>query len=295
MKTYKNILIKAQTLTILFVLLSLSFSCTKQKHKNETVFLSENGILLADKAIEAYDILNSSLRTQNYDNETIRILNDPSPATYMMQLNTINTGFIKNNIQKQAAFKLFKKAYSSYNLFLDKNFDYSSSNIQNKIYAAATALDSFKVNDYFQERVQILKKQVSGTRFNEKQAIMNLSLLYADLWNADLEKLYLLFEADLESYKKGINGIDNTQFNKQKVASLVNKPYNNSDVLVNLYKLQLVKEKEQKTESLTGLLQNISSGFEYLSDLSSEMAKKRQNKEKIHRLNEEFEALFADN
>ncbi len=295
MKTYKNILIKIQVLTVLFLLLSISFSCTKQRHKNETVFLSENGILLATKAIDAYDVLNTSLRTQSYDNEMIRILNDPSPSTYMMQMNTVNAGFIKNNIEKQAAFRLFKKAFSAYNLFLDKKFDYSSSNLQNKIFAAATALDSFKVNDYFQERVQMLKKQVSGTRFNEKPAIMELSLLYADLWNADLEKLYLLFEADLENYKKGINTINNTQFNKQKVSNLVDKPYNNSDVLVNLYKLQLVKETEQKTESITELLQNVSTGFEYLSDLSAEIAKKRQDTEKIHRLNEEFDALFADN
>ncbi|MCF6240911.1 MAG: hypothetical protein L3J74_06145 [Bacteroidales bacterium] len=295
MKTKTNNLIKIQTLIILMVLLSVSFSCTQQKHKNETVFLSENGMLLANKAIEAFDVLNTSLRTQGYDNEMIRILNDPSPATYMMQINTVNSRLVKNNIKKQAAFRLFKKAFSSYNIFLDKNFDYSSSNLQNKIYAAASALDSFKVNDYFLERVQMLKKQVSGTRFNEKTAIMELSLLYADLWNTDLEKLYLLFETDLEAYKKGVNEINNTQFNQQKVASLVDKPYNNSDVLVNLYKLQLVKEKEQKTESLTDLLQNISTGFEYLGNISAEMAKKRQNKEKIHRLNEEFDALFADN
>ncbi len=294
MKTKTNILIKAQKLIIIFVLLLVSFSCTKQKHKNETIFLSENGLLLANRAIGAYDALNTALRTQSYDNEMIRILNDPSPATYMMKINTVNTVFIKNNIQKQAAFRLFKQAFSSYNLFLDKNFDYSASNLQNKMYAAASALDSFKINDYFAERVQMLKKQISGTRFNEKPAIMELSRLYTDLWNSDLEKLYLLFENDLESYKKGINEINNAQFNKQEVAKLVDKPYNNSDVLVNLYKLQLVKEKEKNTENLTGLLQNISTGFEYLNDISAELAKKRQDKEKIHQLNEEFESLFVD-
>lgn len=295
MKTYTNILIKKQTILILFALIAFSFSCTKQKQKNETVFLSENGILLANKAIDTYSILNKSLRTQVYDNETIRILNDPSPSTYIMQMGTINTKLINNNIKKQSAFRLFKKAFSAYNLFLDKNFDYSSSNLQNKIYAATTALDSFNFNNYFTDRVQLLKKQVSGTRFNEKQAILELSLLYADLWNTDLEKMYLLFEADLENYKKGINEINNSLFNKQKVANLVDMPYNNNEVLVNLYKLQLVKEKEQKTEKLTELLQNVSKAFEYLSDLSAEIAKKRKDNEKIYRLNEKLESIFAAN
>jgi len=201
MKTYKNTFINIQSLILLFALILGSFSCSKQAHKDETVFLSENGIALANKAVSAYDAINNALRTQEYDNEMIRILNDPSPATYMMKMDPANSSLIKDNIRKQAAFRLYKKAFSSYNLFLDKNFDYASSNLQSRLYAATTALDSFKVNDYFSERVQILKKQISGVRFNEKASVLELSLLYADLWNADLEKLYLLLEQDLENYK----------------------------------------------------------------------------------------------
>lgn len=293
-KKRKNILVKAQTLIAILILLLSSFSCSKQNRNNEIITLSENGILLANKTIEAYDVLNSALRTQNYDNEVIRILNDPSPETYRMKINTKNTEFIKKNIQKQSAFRLFKQAYSSYNIFLDKNFDYNASDVQNKMYAAAAVLDSFIVNDYFSERVQMLKKQISGIRFNEKQAIMELGMLYRDLWNNDLEKMYLLFENDLKNYKTGINKISNNQFNKQDVAKLIDKPYNNNDVLINLYKLKLVKEKEKNTEHLTKSLQNISKGFEYLNDISAELAKKRQNKEIIHKLNEELGSIVVN-
>ncbi len=290
MKKLRNI----QIPLVILILISLSFSCSKTAHKNETVFLSENGILLANNAINAYEALNTALRTQEYDNEMIRILNDPSPATYVMQMTPVNAEFIKNNIQRQAAFRLFKKAFTAYNLFLDKNFDYSSSNLQSRLYAAASALDTFKINDYFNERVQILKKQISGARFNEKASMMELTLLYGDLWNTDLEKLYLLLESDLENYKKGMNDINNGLFNKEKVAKLVDQPFNNGDVLINLYKLQLVKNKQEKMAVLTEKLQNVSKAFEYLSDLSAEMAKKRKNKEKIHRLNEELESMLSN-
>lgn len=290
MKKLRNI----QIPLVILILISLSFSCSKTAHKNETVFLSENGILLANNAINAYEALNTALRTQEYDNEMIRILNDPSPATYVMQMTPVNAEFIKNNIQRQSAFRLFKKAFTAYNLFLDKNFDYSSSNLQSRLYAAASALDTFKINDYFNERVQILKKQISGARFNEKASMMELTLLYGDLWNTDLEKLYLLLESDLENYKKGMNDINNGLFNKEKVAKLVDQPFNNGDVLINLYKLQLVKNKQEKMAVLTEKLQNVSKAFEYLSDLSAEMAKKRKNKEKIHRLNEELESMLSN-
>jgi len=83
-------------------------------------------------------------------------------------------------------------------------------------------------------------------------------------------------------------------FNKSEVAKLVDKPYSNGNVLVNLYKLQLVKEKEQHTENLTGKLQRVSLAFEYLADISAELAKKRKDKEKIHRLNEELEVLLMN-
>ena len=290
MKKLRNI----QIPLVILILISLSFSCSKTAHKNETVFLSENGILLANNAINAYEALNTALRAQEYDNEMIRILNDPSPATYVMQMTPVNAEFIKNNIQRQAAFRLFKKAFTAYNLFLDNNFNYSSSNLQSRLYAAASALDTFKINDYFNERVQILKKQILAVRFNEKASMMELTLLYGDLWNTDLEKLYLLLENDLENYKKGMNDVNNGLFNKEKVAKLVDQPFNNGDVLINLYKLQLVKNKQEKTAVLTEKLQNVSTAFEYLSDLNAEMAKKRKNKEKIHRLNEELESMLSN-
>ena len=76
------------------------------------------------------------------------------------------------------------------------------------------------------------------------------------------------------------------------MAKLIDKPYSNAEVLVNLYKLQLVNEKEKKTELLSEKIKKVSYGFEYLTELIAELSKRRKDKEKIHFLNEKLNTLL---
>ncbi len=291
MRKEHPIIIKNRTLTILVILIFLFAACNGDNSKKDEQNLSRNGIALANRAVNAYQLLNNALRNQQYDNEMIRILTDHSPATYLMQLNESKSAIIEGNIKRQSALVQFRKAYSAYNLLLDRNFDFGSSNLKNRLYTASTELDSFEISDFYSDRVEVLKQLISGGRFKEQVAILELSNLYADLWDYDSKKWLMLIENELKNYKEGINQVAHDSFDASKVKTLVDKPYKNEAVLVNLYKLQLVKEKELQLESLMDEIQKVSDGFEILIELNGELAKKKQNQEHINKLNDELEAI----
>ena len=294
MRKKPGVLIKNQIGIVLIAFLYLFSSCNETNSNNDKVRLSENGLALANKSIHTYQLLNEGLRNKQYDNEMIRILTDHSPTTYLMQLNNNKSEIIEVNIKKQAAFNLFRKAYSSYNLFLDRNFDYKSSNLQNTLYVACAVLDSFEISDFYTERVQILKQQISGGHFKEQVVILELSKLYADLWDQDSQKWFMFLENGLDNYKAGINKINNNSFDASKVKILVDKPYKDVAVLINLYKLQLVKEKELQVEALTNEIQKISASFVILTELSGELSKKKADQGRIKTLNDQLEAIITN-
>lgn len=294
MRKKYNISLENQALIVLIAFLVLFGSCNGNNSKNDKVRLSENGIALANGAINSYQLLNDALRNQQYDNEMIRILTDHSPATYLMQLNKSKSEIINGNIKRQAAFILLRKTYSSYNLFLDRNFDYSSSNLKNRLYVACAVLDSFEISDFYTERVQVLKQQISGGHFKEQIVILELSKLYADLWDRDSQNWFMLLENELKNYKEGINKVAHGSFDATKIKMLVDKPYKDEAVLVNLYKLQLVKEKELQVEALMDEIQKISTGFEILTELNGELSKKKPDQERIMKLNDQLEAIVTN-
>ncbi|MEN8121112.1 MAG: hypothetical protein ABFS35_12225 [Bacteroidota bacterium] len=294
MRNKPGVLIKNQILIILIASLYLFSSCKENDSNYDKLRLSENGLALANKAVNSYQMLNDALRGQQYDNEMIRVLTDHSPATYLMQLNNTQSEIIAVNIKKQAAYILFRKAYSSYNLFLDQNFDYGNSNLQNSLYAACAVLDSFEISDIYTERVQILRQQIYGGHFKEQVVFLELSKLYADLWDQDSQKWFMLLEKGLKNYKEGINKITNNSFDASKVKKLVDKPYKDEAVLVNLYKLQLVKEKELQVETITGEIQKVSTSFVILIELNGELSKRKPDLGRIKTLNDQLAAIVTN-
>ena len=294
MREKSGVFIKNQIVIVLIISLYLFSSCNENSSNNDEVLLSQNGLALANKTVNSYQLLNNAIKKQQFDNEMIRILTDHSPSTYLMRLNNDKTGIITQNIKKQAAFILFRKAYSSYNLFLDYNFDYRASNLQNTLYGACAVLDSFKITGFYAERVQILKQQISGGHFKEDIVVLELSKLYADLWNQDAQKFLVFLENHLKNYKEGINKIPNHLFDASKVKKMVDKPYNDEAILVNLYKLQLVNEKELYIQTLMDEIQIISTSFVLLIELNGELSKKNPDQGRINAFNNQLEAIVTN-
>lgn len=289
----KRIILMKKPVVAVLIIASLFFaSCSGNGAKDDKVFLSENGMALTAKAISFYQDMNDALRNQQYDNEIIRILNDPAPSAYLMQLDESKSSIIEENINKQAAFNLLRKTYSAYNLFLDRNFDYGSSDLKSRLATACSALDSFEVSDFFTERVQYLKQLIAGGRFKEDVVLMELSKLYADLWNQDSQKWFMLLESDMNNYREGVNKIPNGSFDGSKVKKLVDQPYSDDAVLVNLYKLQLIKEKELWAEKLMDKIQTVTEGFEILTELNGELAKRKTDGQRINELNNKLETII---
>lgn len=289
----KHIILIKKPLVSLLIMASLFFmSCSGNKVKDDKVFLSENGIALTAKAVHVYQDLNNALKNQQYDTEMIRILNDPAPSEYLTRLDGSELLIAEGSFNKQTAFSQLRKAYASYNLFLDRNFDYGSSDLKNSLATACAALDSFQVSDFFTERVKYLKQQIAGGRFKEDVVILELAKLYADVWTQDAQKWYLLLKDGMKYYREGVNKIPNNSFDLAKVKKLVDQPYSNDAVLVNLYKLQLIKDKDLWAENLMYEIQTVSESFEILIEMNGEFAKRKADQQRINELNNKLETLL---
>jgi len=281
--------LKKISIFLISITLILS-SCSSNNKKDSRIDLSNNCIALSNLTINTFQTLNKTISQQVYSSEYVKILTDNSPETYIMQ--DLSSNNEKDNLKKTNAFKSLLKVYIAYNLNIDKNFSIDKSNIKSKLNAACNSLDSIKMSELNIDRLLRLKKQVHSNRFDIDYAIFELTDLYSDVWEDESQKWYLFLENSFQEYKKGIKKISNTNFNITKVAERLNEPYNNSAVQINLYKLQLIKEEENKKINIENKINKITDAFNLIIQIEAEFVKRKKDNIRLKNLNEKLDLLL---
>ena len=279
------------TIILISITVILS-SCSSNNKKENEIILTNTGIELCNSAISTSQMLNKAVNEQSYDSEYVKILTDNSPETYIMQdLSVINLKD-NDNLKNLNAFKSLLKVYIAYNQHQDKNFSINKSNIKSKLNAACNSLDSINLSEINIDRLLRLKKQVHSNRFDIDYAVFELTDLYSDLWEDEAQKWYLFLENSYQEYKTGVKKIANSKFNINEIAKRLDEPYNNSAVQINLYKLQLIKDKENKKIKIEEEINKITNGFNIIIQIEAEFLKRRKDNIRLKDLNEKLDLLL---
>ncbi len=285
--TKTNLLI----ITAVAVILALT-SCSGKK-SNPAVEIAQHGTTISELVEKTYMDLNSTLKEQEYQKEFIQIVNDISPETYTMKIETDYEGELKN-IYKINAFRNLERVFTAYNLQFDSNISLNESGLQEKIRTTCNSIDSLNLNESLIAKNEQIKKHVNSSKFNTEQIIYELTSIFAEIWTEESQEWLIKLATFQEQTDKGIKRIPISAFNTEKLKSMVEEPYSNGAVLANLYKLKMIKENQLHVSGLQEQINNITEGFELLLEVQGEQLKRRTDKFKVEELNNRLGLLLEN-
>jgi hypothetical protein len=291
--TPKKILKNWFGIAVLLSSLLIFNSCKSDSDEQGTQY-SENGIKLCQNAQKLIQDMSSSLSNQDYQSEFIKIMNNPSPETYVMQKDSNNSELKMQYLYLLNAFKSLEKTFNTFQLQLSNKISVSSSNLEEKLLMTCNGLDSLTLSEELANKNVKLKKNVKSGKFRVEGTVYQITDMYAEVWD-EYSGNYLSSQIKAQQkYENGIKNISVSAFNSEKIKTLVNEPYSNDAVLINLYKLKLIKDNQEKLTAIESRIKNISDSYQILLRIQGELIKNKKNKVKIQELNNSIQALLAN-
>jgi hypothetical protein len=288
----KTIAVRTTNLAIIVFCLLIIVSCKKGSSYNGERF-AENGTKLSQIAIKVIADLKTSERSWEYDSELVKILNDPTPENYVMkepECSASQTELLNLN----GAFISLEKVFTAYQLQLDSKISLSNANFSEKMLGACNALDSLGMSKELKAKNNSLKKGLSSAKYRLEGSVFQLTDMYCEVWD-QMAKKYLSEQLILQKdYAKGVKSIALNLFNTEIIKTKIDEPYSNNAVLVNLYKLRLIKQNEDKSALLEARINKVSESFRLLIQIQGELIKRNQNKVKVQDMNNKLEVLLTN-
>jgi hypothetical protein len=286
--TSKTKLLIIATLAIALV----TTSCSGRKSSPDAE-IAKHGISISQLVSQTYQELNTTIKEQEYQKEFIQIVNDISPETYVMKIESHYEGELKN-ILTINAYRNLERVFAAYNLQFDSNISLNASGLQEKIKTACSSIDSLALNENLIAKNEQIKKHINSSKFKTEEIIFELTSIFEEIWKEESQKWFLKLAKYQEETDKGIKRIPTSAFNAEKLKLMVEEPYSNAAVLANLYKLKLIKENQTHVSALQEQMFKLSEAFELLLTVQGEQLKKRKDKLRVEELNNRLSLLLQN-
>jgi hypothetical protein len=280
-------------LVLLMVGILFLSSCQADDENPENKYAG-NGINLCKKAqllITEIDTWDSEL---SYQDELIKILNDASPETYQMKMLGNSGDFHMRSLYFSNALKKLEKVYIAFELQLDSRVSSSTAGLHEKMLLASMALDSLEMGDALKLKNNNLKKNLGSGKYRTDASLFQLTDMYAQVWDLICSEHQKVQLNAVANYESGIKRTPVSAFSAEKIKTLINEPYSNNAVLVNLYKLKLIKDNQQKVAGLSERINKVSDAFNRILQVQGELLKRKKDMLKIQELNNTITVLLSN-
>ncbi len=285
--------LKTKLLIISTVAVILTLISCSGKKSDPAAEIAMHGISISELVEKTYNDIRKTLKEQEFQKEFIQIVNDISPETYIMKIETDSDKELKA-IYKISAYRNFEKVFRAYNLQFDRNISLDESDLQEKIITTCNSIDSLNLDEILVAKNEQIKKHIKSSKFNLEQIIYELTNICSEIWTKESQNWFMKLATFQEETNKGIKRIPISAFNTEKLKSMVGEPYSNGAVLVNLYKLKLIKENQLKISGLQEQMNKITDGFELLLEVQGERLKRRTDKFRVEELNSRLSLLLEN-
>jgi hypothetical protein len=289
---YSNVNILIGRGFFIFITAVFLISCTPEKESNEQKY-SQNGADLCNVALKVLSDINSSENNHTYMEESVQLLNDPAPEYYVLKPRAENMADMIQYFYLVNAIKNLQKVFVAYQLQLDSKISANGSNLSEKMLLACNALDSLNLSDLMLAKNKKLKTNISAGKFRIEGNLFQLTDLYAEIWQEITNQKMLRLIENGKSYENGLKKVSVAAFNPEKVKTFIEEPYSSSGVLVNLYKLKLIKDNYNRISLLQNRMNNVTEAFNLLLIIQGELMKKKQDKLKIQEYSQTLEILLT--
>ncbi len=285
MKILNFIFIVTATLTV-----SLLMSCGSVTEKTLELDLANTGILVTDITGDTYNTIKDLDDFYDYNGKYISILLKENDSLFKMP--EIKND--KENINKIIELSnLMRKVYREYNILADKAFTIEDTDLSGKIIAATELLTS--LDSTFKKQTDDIKSSVDSHKYDVKTAMYSLISVVNDFIEKDIKIREWYVNEVFTQYRKGLEAVPTSAFDPIKIAGMINEPVRGDEILIEVYKLQLIDNAKKRQNELEQRLSEVKISYEILEAAQAELIKKVVSKEQLQKHIKEIERMFGTN
>jgi len=276
MKKIQLILTKVFSISLVVVLLS---SCTKNEENKMQEETSKYAIAVSDNIISTYKSIDSLTIEDKFNQDMMEVLSNPFPDSTEAPDKSKQDFGVALNLRIEA-FRLLKDVFVKFHLISDINFDDSESSTDAMMQSYSAIKDNAKHTITDDGVFNSMKR--SDAIGEHSEFIYTITDQFLTVWKNDTAVWNKLIDRIYDDYMLFYASLPAKKFDIEKVKKLTEaEPYSNSVVLVNLYKIKVRKEAEQRKFKLKNNLDLLTKSFEFVTNAFKELSAKDVNQANV--------------
>jgi len=262
-------------LTILFITFVLLNSCASINKKDIHDGIYNGRLGTIDKITNFYLKLLSNNYMDRSQKDLMVILSQHVDSAQMVESNTKVFNDSLNIKMKQ--FALLKSVYIQIDL-MEKSSDKELRNAEDSLAAAYKAIQALKdvpakIKASIDSLKPMIEKAVGGRKLEyHKDVVYKLTSIYSDIW--DNEQITVEFiKNKFNDFEAKIKNLPVAIFDAEKLKEMINQPYSDKSILVDMYKIKMVEKINESQAALNDEIAAIDKSMELLIKIDKELAK----------------------
>lgn len=282
---------KRWTLLALLALLPLWAACAARTEVNRLgTSLAIQGQQVCDAALEGYRALEEHQRTDERQQELVRILTHPRPEALKYRSRTEDAGFDEQIRVRQRAFRNLREAYLHLQRLSGEESGAAVEQASRTVLESVQALQGVSgLSDQASQRIAELSGRLAEAiqarhvrRRND--AFLELLGAYRQLWEADLPVWKDFLERVQTDFADGLSSVPPERFDSKQILKILKEPFS-AEVQVALYKRDLRMRAAEESDRLRDRLDAVSQALAALESAHLELSKQKPSlAEALHML-----------
>jgi hypothetical protein len=251
-----------------------TMSCNTIKENDLNSEVAKLGISITDNIVSDSRNIQNIDRYFKFNMEYVEILNVKAKDSVV-----VADSSEKSSIELVSAMVALNKVYQSYFLFADKGIVPEETKFPENVKAVIAILNDLMPDEKM--KLQKMKETAGSRRFDEKYMMFQISSLFLKYTEKEFGIQKQKFAKIVADYEKYIKSIPPTSFDPKKIASLVREPVNGDNLLIEVYKLQLINDASNKVEDFYHSLDMALDALNLMNRMHGEFLKKQPDRDQI--------------
>ena len=248
--------------------LSDTLSLTKAKMENQLATKAE---LLMDNMIEVYNTVQDLSFESEFDGAVAGILASSVESYEPSQL-------VNDSIRaKMTLLQLYKQAVHEYALLADEGFTGQQAALAK---CGQSIIDAYKkIDDSTSIKLAFkINPIIQSSRYDQNLLMIRLMESLEEVWGKDVVAWNSLLNMSFLDYQVALSLIPDESFSEENLVKYVNQPFSGKHNLVEVYKINLIKERRNMLNDLVQKQDKVTSSLQYLKQALTEFEKSNCDK-----------------
>jgi hypothetical protein len=233
--------------------------------------LATKAELLMDNMIDVYNTVQDLSFESEFDGAVAGILASSVESYEPSQL-------VNDSIRaKMAVLQLYKQAVHEYALLADEGFTGQQAALAK---CGQAIIDAYKkiADSTSIELASQINPIIQSSRYDQNLLMIRLIESLVKVWTKDVDAWNSQLNMSFLDYQVALSLIPDESFSEEKLVKYVNQPFSGKHNLVEVYKVNLIKERRNQLNELVQKQDNVTASLQYLSQALTEFVKSNCDK-----------------